>query len=134
MMSPFCQHFLNCQPMFHKYTVGPSSRYCFMLTIYSDLHSTIPVLLINDSCLGMNPMLFRTLPNDFLPHGKFIFTLITQFFLLSASCCVSYIVLLHNHQRNKFVINNQCYCIIFPLLCTFATCFNPAGSSSGNFS
>jgi hypothetical protein len=37
-------------------------------------------------------------------------------------------VLLYNRQDNKFVINNQSYCIIIRFIMYIATCFDPAGS------
>jgi hypothetical protein len=42
-------------------------------------------------------------------------------------------VLLCNRQHSKFVINNQCYCIIIRFIMYTATSFDPAGSSSGTF-
>jgi hypothetical protein len=47
------------------------------------------------------------------------------------ACC--YIVLLDNRQHQRFVKKIQYCCINIRLLCIFATCFDPAGSSSGNF-
>jgi hypothetical protein len=44
------------------------------------------------------------------------------------------IVLLYNRQHNKFVINRSILLINIWLLCIFATCFDPAGSSSGKHS
>jgi hypothetical protein len=45
-------------------------------------------------------------------------------FFIFCTCCV----LLYNHQHNKFIIKKPILLTNIHLLCTFATCFAPAGS------